>query len=86
MPGAGIAAEHECCRFIRPALENVRAFRFLTNGVKIQTFNKIKNLVLVGRVTEFDLQPIGLFQLWPLFSVQESLYEDLLFDHKNYPG
>ena len=54
---ANIAAQHERRRAIRPALENVRATRFLTNRVQVQSFDQLQDLVLVGRVAQADTQP-----------------------------
>jgi hypothetical protein len=60
MACADIAAEHESRRAIRPAFEDVRAARFLADGVQIQPFDELQNVVLVRRITETDAKPFGL--------------------------
>jgi hypothetical protein len=61
MPRADIPTEHERCRAIRPALENVRTLRFLANGVQVQAFNQLEQMVLIRRVAQTNLQPLGLW-------------------------
>src|SRR5215213_4282439 len=60
MSRADVAAEHKRGRAIRPALENVRTTRFLADGVQVESFNQLQNLVLIGRVAQTDAQPFGL--------------------------
>ena len=36
MPRAGVAAEHKCRGLVRPAFKDIRAFRFLADGVQIK--------------------------------------------------
>ena|SRR5436853_4629159 len=56
---ADIAAEHERCRPIRPAFENIRALRFLTNRVQIQALNQLEQMILVRRIAQTNPQPFG---------------------------
>ena len=57
MPRADIPAQHKGCGPIRPALKNVRAPRFLADGVQIQSFNQLKYVILISRVAESDFEP-----------------------------
>jgi hypothetical protein len=82
VPRARIAAEHERRSLVRPAFENVRALRFLADGMQIQPVDQLHHLILIARVAKLDLQPIRLSKLRTLLPVEELLYEDLLFDHK----
>jgi hypothetical protein len=61
MSRADVAAQHESGSAIRPALENIRALRFLTNGVQIQTLNQLEQVVLVSRITQTNAQPLWLW-------------------------
>ena len=57
MPRADITAQHKGCGPIRPALKNVGAASFLTDGVQIQSFNQLKHMILISRVAETDFEP-----------------------------
>ena len=59
MASADVSAQHECRRAIRPAFENVRALRFLTDCVEIQSLNQLQQMVLIRGVAETNLEPIG---------------------------
>jgi hypothetical protein len=61
MTGADVAAEHECCCPVGPALENVRAARFLADCVQVQALNQFKDTVLIGRIAQPDAKPFGLW-------------------------
>ncbi len=52
MSRADIAAEHECRGAIRPALEDVRTFCFLTNRVQVQALNQVEQMVLIGWIAQ----------------------------------
>ena len=82
MPRAGVAAEHECRRLVSPAFENVGAFGFLADGVEIEAADEFEHGVLITRVAELDLQPVGLFEPLAIFAADKFLYKDLFFDHK----
>ena len=58
MASADVSAQHECRRAIRPAFENVRALRFLTDCVEIQSLNQLQQTVLIRGVAETDPEPI----------------------------
>jgi len=60
MTRADVAAEHERRGAIRPTLENVWTTSFLTDSVQVESFDQLQDLVLVGRITEPDAQPLGL--------------------------
>ena len=60
MACACVAAEHESGSPIRPALEDVWAARFLADSVKVQSFNKLQNMILIRRVAYANLEPFGL--------------------------
>src|SRR4051794_20368687 len=60
MPSADVAAQHEGRRAIGPALKNIRALRFLTDRVQIQTFDQLEQMILVRRIAQLDAQPIRL--------------------------
>src|SRR6266496_4428207 len=68
MTRADIAAEHECRRAIRPALEDVRTFRFLANRVQVQTLNQVEQMVLIGWITQTNPEPLGFRLTW--FGIQ----------------
>src|ERR1700675_4252096 len=55
MPGASIAAGHECRGLICPAFKDVGTLGFLTNGMQTEAADKIEDSVLVARVAELDL-------------------------------
>jgi hypothetical protein len=55
-----VATEHECGCAIGPTFKNIRATSFLTNRMKVQTFNEAENVVLVGRIPQADLEPFRL--------------------------
>ena len=59
MASANVSAQHKCRRAIRPAFENVRALRFLTDCVEIQSLNQLQQVVLIRGVAETNLEPIG---------------------------
>ena len=61
MACADVAAEHEGRSAIGPALKNVRTARFLADGVQVETFDQLQDLVLIRRVTQADAQPFGLW-------------------------
>jgi hypothetical protein len=73
MSGASVAAEHKRRRFVRPAFKDIRATRFLTNRVQIQTVNQFQNGILIRRIADADFQPVGFFQTLAVFSVDEIL-------------
>jgi len=54
MPRANIAAEHERGGAIGPAFKNVRAARFLANGVQVESFDQLQDVVLIGRIAQPD--------------------------------
>jgi hypothetical protein len=62
MSRADVARQHEGGRAVRPTLEDVRAARFLTNRVQVQSLNQTQHVILVRRVADANLQPFG---LWP---------------------
>src|SRR5712691_6555277 len=59
MARADVTAQHERCRAIGPTLKNVWATRLLAYCVKIQTFDQLEHVVLVRRVTQSNLEPLG---------------------------
>jgi len=59
MARADVTTQHERCSAIGPTLKNVRATRLLAHGVKIQTLNQLEHVVLVCRVTQSNLEPLG---------------------------
>jgi hypothetical protein len=59
VPCTNISSEHERRSAIRPAFEDVWTTSFLANRVEIQSFNQLKDIVLVRRVTQADSQPLG---------------------------
>jgi len=60
MPRADITAQHKGGSPVRPALKNVRAPRFLADGVQIKSFNQLKYVILISRVAESDFEPFRL--------------------------
>src|ERR1041385_7484423 len=58
MSSADVSAQHECRRAISPAFENVRALRFLTDCVEIQSLDQLQQMVLIRGVAETDPEPI----------------------------
>jgi hypothetical protein len=58
---ADVAAQHESGSAIRPALKNVRALRFLTNRVQVESLDQLEQMVLIRRVTQPNAQPFGLW-------------------------
>src|SRR2546425_13271452 len=58
MPRADVAAEHKGCSPVGPALKNVWALRFLTNGVQVQSLDQLEQVVLVRRIAQANAQPI----------------------------
>jgi hypothetical protein len=64
MARADIATQHKCRRPISPALENIRAPCFLANGVQIQSFDQLEQMILVGRIAQTDPEPLGLRLTW----------------------
>lgn len=73
VPRACVAAEHKGRGLIRPAFKDVRTLRFLADGVEIQAVDQLHHLVLISRVSELDLQPVGLLKPLPAFSVEKLL-------------
>jgi len=59
MARADVAAKHEGCGAIGPAFEDVGAPCFLTNRVKVQTLNKLQDVVLISRVAQLYAEPLG---------------------------
>jgi len=70
---ACVAAEHECRGLIGPAFEDVRAFRFLADGVQVQSADEVEDCILIARIAELDLQPIRLLQTLAALTVQKLL-------------
>ena len=60
MARADIPAEHKGSSPVSPAFEDVRAPRFLTNRVQVQTLNQLQQMILVGRIAQTNAQPFGL--------------------------
>ena len=60
MTCADIAAEHESGGAIGPAFEDVRAARFLADGVQVESFDQLQHTVLVGRIAQPDAKPLRL--------------------------
>jgi hypothetical protein len=60
MARADVAAEHEGGGAVRPTLEDIRAARFLTDRVQIQPLDQIEHMILIRRVADANLQPVGL--------------------------
>ncbi len=63
---ADITAEHECGRAVRPAFKDVRATRLLADRMKIQTFDQLQDIVLVGWIAQANPEPVRLrlAQFW----------------------
>jgi hypothetical protein len=55
MARANIACQHECCRAIRPTLEDVWAASLLTDCVEVQPLDQVKNVVLICGIADTDL-------------------------------
>src|SRR6266849_2922300 len=64
MARADVAAQHEGCCAIGPALENVRALCFLANRVQVQALNQFEQAILVSRIAQTDPEPLGLWLTW----------------------
>jgi hypothetical protein len=64
MARANIATQHKCRRPVSPALENIRALRFLTNRVQVKSFNQLEQMILVSRIAQTDPEPFGLWLTW----------------------
>jgi len=60
MARTDVTSEHECRRAVRPAFEDIGATRFLADRVKIQTFDQLQHIVLVGWVAETNPEPVRL--------------------------
>src|SRR5687768_12044129 len=73
VPSASVAAEHKCRGLVRPALKNIRAFRFLANRMQVQPADQIEHGVLVARIAELYLQPIRLPQPLAMLAVEKIL-------------
>src|SRR5205085_4823287 len=73
MARAGVAAEHEGRGAIRPALEDVRAARLLTDRVQVQAFDELQHVVLICRIAEPNLQPFRLRLAW-LWIIDDSQF------------
>ena len=56
---ADVTAQHERCSAIGPTLKNVGATRLLAYRVKIQTLDQLEHVVLVRRITQSNLEPLG---------------------------
>jgi hypothetical protein len=59
MTRTDVAAEHERRGAIGPTFKNIWATSFLTNGVQVESFDQLQNLVLVRWVAQADAQPFG---------------------------
>ena len=59
VPCTNISGEHESRSAIRPAFEDVWTTSFLANRVEIQSFNQLKDIVLVRWIAQADTQPLG---------------------------
>jgi hypothetical protein len=70
MPRADISAQHKGCGPIRPALKNVWASRLLADGVQIQSFNQLKDMILISWVSETDFEPFR-FRLTDLCGITD---------------
>src|SRR5207245_4864770 len=74
MPSANITAQHERRRAIRPAFEDVRTTRFLTDRMQIQALNQPEQVILIRRITQTNLQP---FRFWlTRFGVEDLKFAD----------
>src|SRR5690242_11815780 len=60
MTRANVAAQHEGRSAIRPAFKDVRALRFLTDGVQVQPLNQLQQMILVRRIAQTNAQPFRL--------------------------
>jgi len=60
VPRTDVPTQHERCRSIGPTFKDIRAVRFLADGVKIQSFDQLQHLILVCWIAQTDLQPGGL--------------------------
>jgi hypothetical protein len=59
MTCADVATEHESRSPIGPTLKNVWTTGFLTDGVQVESFDQLQDLVLVGRIAQTDAKPFG---------------------------
>ena len=73
MSRAGVTAEHKRCSFIGPAFENIRTLGLLANRMQVQAIDKFEDGVLIARVAQLDLQPVGLFESLSLFAIEKFL-------------
>ena len=55
---ADITCEHECCGTVRPTFKDIGATCFLADGVKIQTFDQLQNVILIGRIAQANTEPV----------------------------
>jgi hypothetical protein len=60
VPRANVAPKHEGRSAVGPTLKDVRTTSFLTDCVKIQTFDQLQHVLLIRRIAEADLQPFWL--------------------------
>src|SRR5947207_3379829 len=54
---ADVATQHERRGAVGPALENVRAARFLTDRMQVEAFDQLQHLILIRRIAQTNLQP-----------------------------
>lgn len=73
MPRTCVAAEHERRGLVGPAFKDVWAFRFLTDGVQIEAVDEFEDGVLILRIAELDLEPIGLLEPLTALSIEKIL-------------
>src|SRR5688572_31220470 len=78
-----VAAEHERGGLVRPALEDIRALRFLADGVQIQSADQVQHRILIARIAKLYLQPIWFLQTLALLTIQEILDQDTFFYHRS---
>ena len=72
VPRADITTQHESSCAVGPALEDVRTARFLADCMQVQALDQLQHLILVGRITQANLQP-GRFGLaWLLDVIDNS--------------
>jgi hypothetical protein len=78
MSRADVAAQHESRRAVRPALKDIRTARFLTDGVQIQPFDELQNLILIGRIAEANPKPFGFGLTDPLIVADNTKFASQL--------
>ena len=57
MTSANITGKHERGGAIGPTFKNVRAARFLADGVQVESFDQLQHVILVGRIAQPDAKP-----------------------------